>query len=229
MKGLIGFLAGALILAAVGALCLAVWRIEGSLADVREQTATLQFERAQESLDAAAQHVDYLGWVPRLGSGFRDQIRLRHAVLQYWQRNYDALISQPVDPGGSGEAPIVDLQLVVANAAYRDGQAHATNRATTLTALDDAVAGYATVLRNAPWHPDAAYNYEYAVRLRDEITKGRRPPAPRAEAEDTELGLQGGPAATDRQKFEIYIPLDNGESRPAGGDAGKSPPGARKG
>ena len=229
MRGLIGFLAGALILAAVGAICLAVWRIEGSLADVREQTATLQFDRAQESLDGVAKYVNYVGWVPRLGTEFRDQINLRHAVLQYWQRNYDALIAQPAEPSASGEAPIVDLQLVVANAAYRDGQAHATNRAATLQALDDAVAGYATVLRNAAWHPDAAYNYEYAVRLRDEITKGRRPPAPRAESADTELGLQGGPATTARQKFEIYIPLDNGESRPADGDAAKAPPGARKG
>lgn len=224
MKGLIGFVAGALVLTAVGMVCLAVWRIEGSFADVREQTATLQFERAQQSLDAAAQYVEYVDWVPRLGSDFRDDVRLRQAVLQYWQRNYDALIAQPVEPNTTG-----DLQLVIANAAYRDGQAHATNRASTLEALDDAVASYATVLRNAPWHPDAAFNYEYIVRLRDEITKGRRPPAPRPEAEDTELGLQGEPAATARGKFEIYIPLDKGESQPVGGDAGKAPPGARKG
>lgn len=229
MRGLIGLLAGALILTAVGAICITVWRIEGYLADVREQTATLQFERAQESLDAAEKYVGYAEWVPPLGSDFRDQIRVRQAVLQYWQGNYDALISQPVGPNAAEEARKVDLQLVVANAAYRDGQAHATNRASTLEALEDAVAGYATVLRNAPWHPDAAYNYEFAVRLRDEITKGRRPPAPRPEAEDTELGLQGEPAATAGGKFEIYIPLDNGESRPVGGDAGKAPPGARKG
>jgi hypothetical protein len=231
MKGLIGFLAGALILTAVGATCVAVSRIEGSLADVREQTATLQFQRAQQSLDNAATYVGYVERVPRLGTEFRDQIRLRHAVLQYWQRNYDALIAQPAEPGTIGEAPIADLQLIVANAAYRDGQAHATNRAATLEALEDAVASYATVLRNAPWHPDAAFNYEYAARLRDEITKGRRPPAPRPESgeKDTELGFEGEPAAAAKDKFEIYIPLDSGESTPAGGDAGKAPPGARKG
>jgi hypothetical protein len=228
MKGLIGFLAGALILAAVGATSVAVSRIEGSLADVREQTATLQFGRAQQSLDAAAHYAGYVDWVPQLGSDFRAQIGLRHAVLQYWRRDYDALISQPPE-SSAGQGPAADLQLVVANAAYRDGQFHATNRAATLEALEDAVAGYATVLRNAPWHPDAAFNYEYVVRLRDEITKGRRPPAPRPESEDTDLGMQGGPAATARQKFEIYIPLDEGESQPVGGDAGKAPPAARKG
>jgi hypothetical protein len=229
MKGLIGFLAGALILTAVGATCVAVSRIEGSLADVREQTATLQFEQAQRSLDTAAHYVGYVDWVPQLGSDFRAQVGLRHAVLQYWQRDYDALISQPPESSASGQAPVADLQLVVANAAYRDGQVHATNRAATLEALEDAVASYATVLRNAPWHADAAFNYEYVARLRDEITKGRRPPAPRPESEDTDLGMQGGPAATARQKFEIYIPLDKGESQPVGGDAGKAPPATRKG
>jgi hypothetical protein len=230
MKGLIGFLAGALVLVAVGAICMAVWRIEGSLADVREQTATLQFERAQQRLDAAGDDVGYLGWVPGIGNEYRDQIQIRRAVLQYWQGHYDALISQPAEPRATEPAPL-DVQLVVANAAYRDGQAHATDRAATLRALDDAVADYATVLRNAPWHPDAAYNYEYVVRLRDELTKSRRPTAPRAEskAEDTDLGVQGYPAVTGRDKFEIYIPLDKGESAPGGGDAGKAPPGARKG
>jgi len=230
MKGLIGFLAGALVLVAVGAICMAVWRIEGSLADVREQTATLQFERAQQRLDAAGDDVSYLGWVPGVGNEYRDQIQIRRAVLQYWRGNYDALIAQPAEPRATEPAPL-DVQLVVANAAYRDGQAHATDRAATLRALDDAIADYATVLRNAPWHPDAAYNYEYVVRVRDELTKSRRPTAPRAESkgEDTELGVQGYPAATGRDKFEIYIPLDKGESAPGGGDAGKAPPGTRKG
>ena len=231
MKGLIGFLAGALVLAAVGAICMAVWRIENSLADVREQTATLQFERAQQRLDAAGDDVGYLGWVPGVGNEYRDQIQIRRAVLQYWQGNYDALISQPAESRATEPAPL-DVQLVVANGAYRDGQAHATDRAATLRALDDAIADYATVLRNAPWLPDAAYNYEYVVRLRDELAKSRRPTAPpRAEsgAEDTELGVQGHPAVTERDKFEIYIPLDKGESAPGGGDAGKAPPGTRKG
>ena len=233
MKGLMGFLAGALILTAVGAACIAVSRVEAALADVREQTATLQFEGAQRSLDAAATDVGYVEWVPRVGRDFRDQIKLRQAVLQYWQRNYDALIAQPTEPNATGAVATPELQLVVANAAYRDGQAHATNRAETLEALEDAVANYATVLRNAPWHPDAAFNYEYAARLREEVTKGRKPTSPprpqSADNEDTELGFQGEPAATARQKFEIYIPLDSGDSRPVGGDAGKAPPGSRKG
>jgi hypothetical protein len=230
MKGFTGFLAAALVLAAVGAIGLAVWRIEGHLAAVHDQTATQQFEQAQQSLDEASEFVAYVDWVPGVGRDFRDQIRMRQAVLQYWQRNYDALVSQEPDRTAPEIEPSVDLQLVLANGSYRAGQARATTRAATLEALDQAVSGYATVLRNSRWRSDAAYNYEYAIRLRDETTKGRKPPSAASPVRgDTELGLQGEPAAMTRPRFEIYIPLDNGESRPVGGDAGKAPPGTRKG
>jgi hypothetical protein len=227
MKTLTGLLLAALLCAAIGALSVAVWRIEGHLADVHEQTATLQFERAQRSLDAASELLGYADWVPLLGDELRGEIRMRQALLQYWQRNYDALVPQSANPAAAEDEPAVDLQLVFANAGYRAGQARATNRATALRALEEAVSGYAAVLRNTTWHPDAAFNYEYAARLRDDMSKGRRATAPQREGAD--FGLQGEPAGTTRDRFEIYIPLDNGESRPVGGDAGKAPPGARKG
>ncbi len=128
--------------------------------------------------------------------------------------------------------PLVDLQLVVANAGYRAGQARSKNRATAIEALDESVSGYANVLRSTTWHPDAAYNYEFAIRLRDEVTKGRRATAAPAtgETEETELGLRGGPSTASKEQFEIYIPQDSGTSgTPTGGDAGKAPPGTRKG
>jgi len=228
MKGLVGFLVVALLLAVAGTVCVTVSRLEGYLADAHEQAATSQFDRAQQSLDAAGEYAGYAGWVPWLGNEFRHEIRMRQAALQYWQRKYDALLPKQSEPVATEDEPPVDLQLVVANAAFRAGQARAKSRATALQALDSAVAGYATVLRNSTWRRDAAYNYEFSARLRDDIAKGRRAPPP-PNTEETDLGLQGGPAATTRQRFEIYIPLDNGDSRPAGGDAGKAPPGARKG
>ncbi len=82
MKGFTGLVVGALSVAVVGAVCLAVWRIEGHLADVLEQTATQQFERAQQSLDRARDYAGYTDWVPGLGAGFRDQVRMREAALQ---------------------------------------------------------------------------------------------------------------------------------------------------
>ena len=46
-----------------------------------------------------------------------------------------------------------------------------------MQALEEAAAGYLTVLKNNTWHADAAYNYEYLVRLRDEVAKGKQPAA----------------------------------------------------
>jgi hypothetical protein len=227
MKGVIGFVALALLLVAAGVIFVSVSRLEGRLADAHEQAATLQFDQAQQSVEAATGYAGYTDWVPALGDEFRQEIRVRQASLQYWQRQYDALVAEP--PPAADSEFLVDLQLVVANAAFRAGQARAANRAELLEALDDAVARYATVLRNGTWRRDAAFNYEYSARLRDEIAKGRAKAPPVSEKEETDLGIQGGPSPAAKQRFEIYIPLENGESSPAGGDAAKAPPGARKG
>ena len=228
MKGFAGFLVAALILAAVGAVCVAVSRIEGHLADVHEQTATLQFDRAQQSLDAAGDYVGYTRWVPVLGNAFRNDIRFRQAALQYWQDEFDSLTASQEDAAPGEDEPPVELQLVVANAGFRTGLAQAKNRAGMLQALDAAVARYGMVLRAGTWLRDAAFNYEYTARLREDVAKGRRATVP-ARGEDNDLGVQGMPAATTRDRFELYIPLDNEERSPAGGDAAKAPPGARKG
>lgn len=228
MKGFSVFVLAALILAAAGALCVAVSRIEGHLADAHEQTATLQFERAQQSLDAAAGYVGMADWVPVLGSAFRDEMRVRQAALRYWQDEFDTLVPSQADAATAEDEPPADLQLVVANAGYRAGLAQAKNRAATQQALDAAVARYGTVLRADTWLRDAAYNYEYTARLRDDVAKGRRAAVPEKGA-DVDLGQQGAPNATARERFELYIPLDSGDSRPTGGDAAKAPPGTRKG
>ncbi len=55
-----------------------------------------------------------------------------------------------------------------------------------LQMLEAAIDAYRTVLRNAqrpedaPYAEAAAYNYEYVVRLRNEIVNGRRRALPRA-------------------------------------------------
>ncbi len=102
MKGFVGFLAVALLLAVAGTVCVTVSRLEGHLADVHEQAATSQFDRAQQSLDAAGAYVGYASWMPGLGNQFRREIRVRQAALQYWQRKYDALVPDTIGASGRG-------------------------------------------------------------------------------------------------------------------------------
>ena len=92
------------------------------------------------------------------------------------------------------------------------------------------MAVWCTVLKNASRQEDAAYNYEYLVRLRDELLKGRRKaglPAP----PNAPQGEPGGPPAdeVDLSKFKIIIPLDSGERNDNAGKAGKGGPIKRKG
>jgi hypothetical protein len=76
------------------------------------------------------------------------------------------------------------------------------------------------VLKSETWHPDAAFNYEYLLRLRTEIAQGRRKPGMTTEKSDN-LGEQGSPAqSTSTKKFEIYVPLE-GSERTESGEAGK--------
>jgi hypothetical protein len=94
--------------------------------------------------------------------------------------------------------------------------------------LDESAAGYLTVLKNQTWHPNAAFNYEYVLRLRNEIAKGRKPVT--EGPGDAELGESGGPAPTTKLGgFQIYVPKQSDERNPEGGEAGQGEPRQRKG
>ena len=229
MKNVTLFLVAAVVLALVGIGSLTVARLQQHMADAQEQTATLQYEDAQASLDAAEDYLEYGRWLPGIGDDALKEVRTRKAALLYWQGDYEAVLPAQAEPVAAVDESNVDLQLVVANAAFRAGLARAKERADTLQSLNDAVNGYATVLKNDSWTEDAAHNYEFVVRLRDDIAKGRRPPTPQPE-QGADLGEGGAPSpATTTKGFEIYIPLEGNERTPASGEAGKAEAKQRKG
>ena len=233
MKSISGFLVAALVLVVLGSIALTAFRIERHRADALQGIATLRYADARAGLDGAERYLTYLRWLPGIGSDLLNDVRARKAALQYWQRDYDALVPEGTDPVAAIEEDNVALQLVVANAAYRQGQAQqakSADRQTMVQMLEQVASGYLTVLKNSDVSEDAAYNFEYIVRVRDEAAKGRRPsPPPKDQEQDGDLGQSGEPSeATSQKGFEIYIPLE-GEERPAGGDAGKAPGKDKKG
>jgi hypothetical protein len=231
MKSFLAFLIAAIVLAVVGAACLGVARLENHMADAQQRVSTLQYTEAKASLEEAEQYADRSRWVPFLGRDERREIRAREAAVQYWQKRYDAIVPAQAEPVAAVGDDNVELQLVVANGAYRLGQGQSKDKPSTMKALDEAAAGYLTVLKNNTWHPDAAFNYEYIVRLRDELAKSKNPPQPpKDQSEDADNGESGAPSpATSSKGFQIYIPLEQGEKNPAGGEAGKAAPKERKG
>jgi hypothetical protein len=221
----------AIALTVFGYASLGVARLEGHMADAQQRLATLQYDAAKESLSEASQYADHARWVPWLGRDERQEIRARGAALQYWKKEYDELVPAQAEPVAAVGDDNVELQLVVANAAYRLGQGRSKDKASTMKALEEAAAGYLTVLKNNTWHNEAAYNYEYIVRLRDELAKGKQPPQPpKDQTEESDNGESGAPSpATSSKGFQIYIPLEQGEKNPSGGEAGKAAPKERKG
>ena len=231
MKSFLAFVVSALLLAAFGAACLGVAQLETHMADAQQRVSTLQYDAAKESLTQASKYADHARWVPLLGRDERKEIRAREAAVQYWQKEYEAIVPSQAEPVAAVGDENVELQLVVANGAYRLGQAQSKDKASTIKALDEAAAGYLTVLKNNTWHPDAAFNYENIVRLREEMAKGKNPPQPpKEQSQDADNGESGAPSpATSSKGFQIYIPLEQGEKNPAGGEAGKAAPKERKG
>jgi hypothetical protein len=227
MKQIAGLLFGIVVLVLVGLASLAVARVEARMADAQQNMETFQYEAAQENLDAAEGYLGY-GQMAAIGTETEAEVRARRASLLYWQQQYDALLPSQPEPVTTVDETNVELQLVVANAAYRAGQAKAADREAMLRMLDDSAAGYLTVLKNQTWHPNAAFNYEYVLRLRNEIAKGRKPVT--EGPGDAELGESGGPApATKLGGFQIYVPKQSDERSPEGGEAGQGEPRQRKG
>src|SRR4029453_7818693 len=210
--------------------CFGVARLETNMADAQQRVSTLQYAEAKASLSEASQYAEHARWVPWLGRDERKEIRARDAAVQYWERKYDAIVPAQAEPVAAVGDDNVELQLVVANGAFRLGQMQSKDKTSTMKALEEAAAGYLTVLKNNTWHPDAAFNYEYIVRLRDQAAKGSQPPPPQKNEEESDNGESGAPTpATSQEGFQIYIPLEQGEKNPTGGEAGKASAKERKG
>jgi hypothetical protein len=231
MRTFIALVVVTVALVVFGYAALGVARLEGHMADAQQRLATLQYDSAKDSLTEAAQYANQARWVPWLGRDDRQEIRARTAALQYWKKEYEELVPAQAEPVAAVGDDNVELQLVVANAAYRLGQGRSKDRAATMKALEEAASGYLTVLKNNTWHTEAAFNYEYIVRLRDELAKGKQPPQPpKDQTEESDNGESGAPSpATTSKGFQIYIPLEQGEKNPSGGEAGKAAPKERKG
>ena len=228
MKAITGWLLGALVLALAGGLCLAAGLLDREMVHAQQHVVAGEYDEPQAILDNTERYFEYASRLPWIGNGPLNDVRARKAALHYWQRQYPAIVPEIADPVGNVAADNVELQLVVANAMYRVGQAEAKDKPTIIAALDAGINAYLTVLKNATRQEPAAYNYEFLVRLRDDIVKGRRKGEPPLEALGPD-GRQGGPPfVSEKNEFKIYVPLESPEGDKAAA-AGKAAPMKRKG
>ena len=228
MRGIAGLLVAALVLALAGIAALGTSSFERDLADAQQHVATDRFADAEDQLNDAERYAAYARWIPQVGARAARDLATRRAALQYWKKDYTGVLPRDADPVGAVDSANVALQQVVANASYRAAQDKMTDKAAALQALDESIGNYMAVLKSDTWNPDAAFNYEYLVRLRAEIAQGKKKPAGKPEKTDN-LGEQGQPAQnSSTKKFEIYVPLE-GSERQESGEAGKGAPIQKKG
>jgi hypothetical protein len=222
MKAIAGYLFIAVVLALIGMVCIGAGRLDRDMARGEQSLSALKYDEADQAFASAERYYDYASSLPWVGKEPVNDIRARRAALRYWQGQYGAVTSQQPDPDN------IDLQLVAANAQYRSGRLEAKDRQKTLQAVDTSIQAYLGVLKNAKRQEDAAFNYEYLARLRQELLLGRGafrlPPG---------FGDPNGTAGSilepgDTGKFNIYVPLEKEERDKAGG-AGKAAPIKRKG
>jgi hypothetical protein len=218
MKGIAGYVVGAILLVVLGSICLGASRLDGLMVNAQQSVLTSDYGAADASLQSAERYYGYASRLPWVGEGPANEVRARRAAVNYWQRKYGALApADRTDPVADVAPENLALQTIVADSVYRGGQTRAKDRATMLEMLDSSIAAYQAVLRNVRRPEDAlygeraAYNYEYAVRLRNEIANGRRRQLP-PPADDQTFGSEGKSENPEFEKqFKQYVPLEKDE------------------
>ncbi|MGE0864630.1 MAG: hypothetical protein AB7P34_12085 [Vicinamibacterales bacterium] len=227
--------AAALVFFAGGWLSWSEARLAARVADARQQIATLQFQ-IDDTLAPAASISDYL---PAESGSLSDDIRRIRARVAYWIGGYDQVIGEPsevVDP---------EVLLTTANAAFRASERETSApQQEQVQRLDGVLQSYAAVLKAAPRHVEAAYNYEYVSRVRDQVASrvaGRKPavpaptrPAPARSTGSRQAGdLPGGntihgrpggpPPEAKTEEFQVIAPMEYGdrEAQPEATPGGK--------
>ena len=204
MKAAFQHLITALILGGIAAAVAAAGRLDRRVARAEQQIATFAFDDAAAAYGELERSLDVAGTVPWLFGGTRADVESRRAALRYWRGDYAGLLADYTDAASPDATGNLSLQFILANAAARAALDPDADREQVLRALDGAIDVYLGVLQESPGHLDAAYNYEYLLRLRADIASGAEIPAPRR----SQHGREGeAPEDGELEEIEIYVPV----------------------
>jgi hypothetical protein len=247
MRRVLGQTVIALALVAVGYVSWTAGQLQRRMADAHEELAMQRYNAADAQYGDIEGSMEYLRKVPWVSEALLTDVRDERAAGDYWQAHYDVLGPRRDDSGAVLDQQPAELTLT-ANASFRTSQREAADRQAMLRRLDSTIKTYTELLKKNPGDVDAAYNYEYVVRLRDTASKAK--PAPAGKKEDPAKVLQkltgitmagdlpeghtvhGDPGSpppnTDMTQFKMHIPIRPDE-RQGGSDAGQGKEKVRKG
>lgn len=204
----------------VGVLLVAgaiMWRTsetEQRLAAAERELVTLRYENAADTAQGPGRLAKLVPGSARLTA----DANAIDAQAAYWRGDYAAVT---VDP---------DAKLLAANAAFRTLRKDGGTWQAVVGKLDTVVKSYAEILREQPDNAEAAFNYEYTVRLRSVLAARKQPVAAFDVTKALTLhGFAGAPPAeSDMKKFKMIVPMRPDERLEAE-KAGKGTTKVRKG
>jgi hypothetical protein len=119
-------------------------------------------------------------------------------AADYWQGKFETVAEDP------------DAKLMAANASYRAMRKTGGSWQAVVGRMDTLVKDYAEILRDDPSNTEAAFNYEYIVRLR-QIIAARKQPVQPSDFATTGVTIHGYPGAppeeADMKKFKMIVPM----------------------
>ena len=149
-------------------LAIAAWlswsesTLAARVADARQDIATLDHGHL-DALTPPAALSDYL---PGERRRLSDDIRIAKSTVAYWLGRYGAVAADTTD--SAADAAIL---LTAANAAYREAQRDPAVGPAAVQRLDGVLQAYASAMKASPRNIEAAYNYEYVARIRDQVAR----------------------------------------------------------
>ncbi len=216
MRSAIGYLIVAVILVAAGAV---LWRgsdLEMRVAAAERDLVTLRYQEA--GARAVEPPPAWSAYLPGAAKTVEDAQKLS-ATSKYWDGEYAEVAADP------------NAKLLAANASYRALRRDGGKWQEVVGRLDGVVKSYADVLRDDPDNAEAAFNFEYATRLRAVIAARRQNMAP-LDAMASGNTIHGGvgevPVDADAKKFKMIVPMRPDERQEAE-KAGKGGTRVRKG
>ena len=150
------------------ALAVAAWlswsesKLAAQVADAKQDIATFD----HDNLDAITPRSSLSDYLPGERRRLSDDVRIAKATVAYWLGRYGAVAADTTD--GEADAAIL---LTAANAAYREAQRDPAVGPAAVQRLDGVLQAYASALKASPRNVEAAYNYEYVARIRDQVAR----------------------------------------------------------
>jgi hypothetical protein len=215
MRSTFGHVTLIVVLVAAGWVLWRAGQYELGVAEAERRMVTLRYDEAAARAAAPGRMAALMPGETRTA----DAARHLKAAATYWQGDYPTVAAD------------TDQKLLAANAAFRTLRSQGGPWQVVVGRLDSLVKSYADVLRQDPSSAEAAFNYEYAVRLRAAVTQ-RRQPLPAMAASPESLTVHGWagapPEESDAKKFKVIVPMRPDERLEAE-RAGKGTTKVRKG